>query len=186
MRAAILGMLILVGATGIYGSTREHNDSARGIQLSHWAKRKVVTSPSLATIINREADNNSIPRSLLFGLIATESGFDEHAIRYEPYLCAKRSWLRDSSKCASVGLTQVIYGFHKDTCQLFNWTELLDPETNVMCGARILGVLLRKESGGRFAMDKKIGRILDAYNGDKTGQYRRKVLAAAKLYEGRV
>lgn len=78
---------------------------------------------------------------VMLALIKVESGGDIRARRLEPHLMAKRGW--QAHEATSYGLTQVIYGWHKETCQLKSHTDLYDPITNIDCGAKILKDCIR-------------------------------------------
>lgn len=103
---------------------------------------------------------------VMLALIKVESGGDIRARRLEPHLMDRYGF--KSHEATSYGLTQVVYGFHKDRCGLKSHTDLYDPITNIDCGAKVLKDCYKRTGS--------ISEALGCYNGDRSGRYARKVL----------
>ena len=129
-----------------------------------------VTPRTLSDVIEEARSSYQLPRGLIEGVIMVESKFDETAVNFEPDLCKRKKWSED--KCASYGLMQVIYGWHKKDCGLKSHVDLYDPETNIQCGAKVLSGYLRQERGD-------VAAALKRFNGIKGSGYEVKVLSAA-------
>lgn len=174
MKHAMLIALLILG--GCDNGTNEGPlaKRTRGNAERHVVDRerleRTYTRRDLIELTDREADIAGLPRNIFRGLVFVESGFNPVLERDEFHLCKKHKW--DFSECRSIGLTQVIYGYHKGTCRLTDPEQLRDPETNLMCGARILKGLI-----SRFGLKRGVER----YNGGNVpGRYYEKVENAAK------
>lgn len=136
----------------------------------------------LGQIVKEASERHAVSSLLLVALMHQESGkqLRTDRMRYEPHLqgrfkCA--AWMNDAeckSYATSWGLTQVVYGFWKERCGLESYSDLLNPEINVQCGASILGECLKR----RHKLDKmqRYRECLGEYNGDRTGRYASEVL----------
>lgn len=121
--------------------------------------------------INVAANNNDLDPALLMALVEQESSFQPNAGRFEPSLY--RRW-GSREKATSWGLTQVVLGWHGDSCGVRTVKELLVPETNLNCGAKIL----------KNCMDKygTLRKSLGCYNGDRSGKYASGVISKYQNY----
>lgn len=136
----------------------------------------------LAQIVRDAAKRHGVSPLLLTALITQESGqqLRTDRMRYEAHLHGRfrcERWMNDTECKAlstSWGLTQVVYGFWKDACGLKSYSDLLDPEINVACGASILGKCLT--SNIKMQKIARYKLCLGQYNGDKTGTYAQEVL----------
>ena len=91
----------------------------------------------------RESAATGIPVELLLAISHVESGFHPHAINMsgQSYFPSSRNealrLLRRSGENVDIGLMQVNWGFWGDKFRLSK-SELLDPQFNVLVGAKIL------------------------------------------------
>ena len=128
----------------------------------------VINSRPLTTdqLIEHYAKKHKIQLSLARALIKVESGFNPKAV----------------SDKQALGLTQVVYRWHYERCNLTSEAQLFDPATNLDCGLSYLREL--------YIGSGSISDALAKYNagnyGDRSiaGQgYARLVLKEAKNYE---
>ena len=98
---------------------------------------KTLTSTDLDSIFERAADTYSVPVNLLKAVAKTESNFNPAAV----------------SCCGAQGVMQLMPG----TAASLGVQDSLDPEQNIMGGAKLLGQLLARYEG-----DTKLA--LAAYN----------------------
>lgn len=88
------------------------------------------------------APGSLVPESLVAAVIAVESAGDASAMRFEPHLVRRFGCSGADAECralaTSVGLMQVVPGFHLRRCSLSHWTELLSPNENIRCGKIVL------------------------------------------------
>lgn len=136
----------------------------------------------LAKIIKDAAQRHGVSSLLLTALVTQESGqqMRPDRMRYEPHLQGRfkcPTWANEAeckAYATSWGLAQVVYGFWKDACGLESYSDLLDPEINLNCGASIMGACLARNT--RMSKVERYKLCLGQYNGDKTGNYAREVL----------
>jgi len=131
------------------------------------------THADLKHKIETAALNHDIDPALLMALVEQESSFDPNVGRFEPNLY--RRW-GSREKATSWGLTQVVLGWHGESCGVRTVKELLVPETNLDCGAKVL-----KRCIDKFGTIRK---SLGCYNGDKTGKYASGVIKRYEKYAG--
>lgn len=137
---------------------------------------------NLTEAIKAAADHYRVPRLLLLAVATQESGaglrYDR--VRYEPKLQSRfkrAAWMNDAeyqALASSWGLGQVVYGLHKDFCGLNSYADLLRPETNLKCSARILSKCLERRAGSAAF---RVRACLSEYNGDGTGRYADQVMS---------
>lgn len=150
---------------------------------------KSLYKPDYVSFAEKYAAENSLPLSLVYGVIHTESGFNPDA----------------ESEAGALGLMQI-------TPETFHWLQsktgeslpdeaLLDPETNIRYGCLFLG-LLKEEFGtsreifaayhaGRGSVNKwlcneeysKDGKTLKKIPFPDTAHYVDKVIKAQRIYE---
>lgn len=92
----------------------------------------------------------TIPPELVLAMIYVETGRDllPNKIRFEKKLFEKFAHLPENRmRASSLGLMQVVYGFHKSNCNLSKHTDLFDPRTNIQCGTKILQDCLKRKNG---------------------------------------
>lgn len=118
-------------------------------------------------IVREKAKEYRLSEWLLMAVARHESGLAKDALRFEPGQmerareAAKKLGISRSDEIrmmsSSIGLMQVM-AWHAPALGLKSWRDLLDPETNIDAGARIL----------RACMDKKksVEAALGCYNGD--------------------
>ena len=97
----------------------------------------------LAGTISRNADANQLPFWLVCAVITQESEFDRNSC----------------SECGALGLMQIM----PSSVPKFSREELLDPDTNIRIGCRMLAELrdtFKQESG-----DERLKFALTSYNG---------------------
>lgn len=139
---------------------------------------------TLDEIISQASREHHVPTMLISALIVQESGRGLRAdrVRYEPKLQARfkrESWMNDTEYQAlssSWGYTQIIYGIWKDFCGLTSYADLLDPETNISCSAKIIRDCLDRRASSIKNLPDRFKRCLSEYNGDATGAYAQSVL----------
>jgi len=137
----------------------------------------------LKDVIKETSLTHDIPSLLLSALIVQESGAGLRGdrMRYEPHLQKRfkcQPWETDAecrAYATSFGYGQVVYGLHKKFCSLESYADLLDPEVNLHCSAKILRECLNrrdkvKDKAERFKL------CLGEYNGDDTGRYASSVM----------
>lgn len=137
---------------------------------------------SIAEIVREASERHGVSSLLLVALMHQESGkqLRPDRMRFEPHLhgrfkCA--AWMNDAeckSYATSWGLTQVVYGFWREHCGLESYSDLLNPEININCGASILGECLKRQGG--LGKVERYKTCLGQYNGDRTGKYAGEVL----------
>lgn len=139
-----------------------------------WGAVPEKPEPLISHTIEAERQRHGFPKGLLEGVIFTESSFNERARNPEKSLCKTmqaKGW--GKADCESRGLMGVVYGWHKDFCNLSSPADLYDPETNIKCGAKILKQKIQLANGN-------ITAGLGLYNNDKSGRYASKVLTIGR------
>lgn len=189
----ILGIIALgvgvthIGKIGIETAQAKLSDAKAAI-VERFQSVKIVReylpqeSKPLSRIVKEASERHGVSSLLLLALMHQESGkqLRTDRMRYEPHLqgrfkCA--AWMNDAeckSYATSWGLTQVVYGFWKERCGLESYSDLLNPEVNVNCGASILGECLKRQGG--LGKVERYKTCLGQYNGDRTGKYAGEVL----------
>lgn len=126
---------------------------------------------TLEQIITEASMDSGIPPLITEAIIKVESTqFRTDRIRHEPHLLnqfKREPWMNSmehKTLSSSWGLMQVIYGYHKDACGLFSYSELLDPETNVKCGLTALRGCLKGNLEQPVDL-KHLREALVCYNG---------------------
>lgn len=124
--------------------------------------------------IQREALENNVDPALFKALIAQESEYYYRAV----------------SSAGAIGLTQIMPGTARESCpDIFRNESMFEPESNIKCGARILGELLTAfdycESCALSGFNQ--GKYLTIMNRglpatDETRKYIPRVLAYKKAY----
>lgn len=107
---------------------------------------------------------------IMLAIIDVESKGNPRARRLEPQLMKKHGW--PAAWATSYGLTQVVYGYHKDKCGLKSPNDLYNPRTNIACGLRVYNDCLKARGS--------VSGALGCYNGDRTGRYAKRVLSRVK------
>lgn len=137
-------------------------------------------SPDIETVINKKASQFKLNPALIKAVIEQESGYQNHAIKYEASWEKEYSWKFPRKKSEnpemwkmnfhSIGLMQISYAIWKDFCGLESYTDLFDKSKNIECGAKILSTCL--QSG------KSKPQCIKEYNGqgEMAEQYKLKVL----------
>lgn len=136
----------------------------------------------LSRIVKEASERHGVSSLLLLALMHQESGkqLRTDRMRYEPHLQGRfkcPGWSNDAeckAYATSWGLTQVVYGFWREHCGLESYSDLLNPEVNVNCGASILGECLKRNS--KLSKMEQYTTCLGAYNGDRSGKYANEVL----------
>ncbi len=133
---------------------------------------------TLQSLIEKTAAEFDLPAILLMALVAVESKFNTAAVKYHPLLARffpQKNFEERKIYASSIGLGQVVYGFHRKRCRLASWKDLLDPATNLRCSASVLNSCLVKQKHARYV--DRIRSALDCYNGSSAPtQYSEKVL----------
>lgn len=132
----------------------------------------IAITAVLFLMVGRISAENKKPKALslsdiMVALIKVESSGNPSARRFEPHLVKRYGWPK--SWGYSYGLTQVVYGFHRERCGLKSPAELYDAKINIKCGARIFKDCQQKTDS--------LAAALGCYNGDRSGRYARKVMA---------
>lgn len=135
------------------------------------SSRTTATKADIKKIITTVAIEEDLDPALLLGLVEQESNFNVTVGRFEPHLM-KRFGKKELA--TSWGLTQVVWGFHRDLCNVKTVRQLLIPINNVRCGARVLKSCLNRY--------QSLFDALSCYNGDKTGRYANSVISRYKRY----
>lgn len=97
-------------------------------------------------LINQISADAGLNPLIIRALAEQESGkyLPIDRIRYEPQLMPKVNAPRHLNEierqlyASSIGLTQVIYGLHKERCGLKSYADLLDPANSIRCSIIIL------------------------------------------------
>lgn len=131
--------------------------SAGGADLSHKIKAAAL--------------RNDVDPALLMALVEQESSFNPNAGRFEPNLYKK--W-GSREKATSWGLTQVVLGWHGKMCGVTTAKQLLIPDINLNCGAKVLKNCLNSNN--------TLKEALSCYNGDKSGKYAQGVISKYVKY----
>lgn len=135
------------------------------------SSKATTTRADIKKTVHKIAVEQDLDPALLLGLIEQESSFNVMAGRFEPHLL-KRFGKKELA--TSWGLTQVVWGFHYEVCNVKSVRELLIPYNNIRCGAIVLKACIDKTDS--------IADALSCYNGDKTGKYAAKVISRYKKY----
>jgi len=103
-------------------------------------------SVRIGELVRQKSEKYGINPAILLATADQESGFDPTRIRFE------QSWKDQYKKLwkqgkltdieydllfSSIGLMQIGYGLHRDTCEIKHFTELLDPDKNLDCAAKL-------------------------------------------------
>jgi len=142
-------------------------------------------APSIEKLIQKTSKANHISPLIAKAIIKIESNkLRTDRIRHESHLLnkfKKEKWMNPiehQALSSSWGLMQIIYGYHKDACELDSYSDLLDPETNIKCGLTVLQGCLKANQEGNTTELNKLRKALICYNGkgEKAKQYADKVL----------
>lgn len=134
--------------------------------VREYVKPLELSTENLITSISKEYGINPI---LTLAVIHQESGrrLRTDRLKFEPKLYGKWKGTSDEETrmlATSIGLMQVIPGFHAKSCNLQSYSDLFDTETNIRCGLKVLTDCLKYNQKA----------------GSKLGQYR----AALQCYNG--
>jgi soluble lytic murein transglycosylase-like protein len=110
----------------------------------------LAAEAAAAPVLDEWAAVYALPKDVVYGLVALESGFQPGAIRQEPQI-----------QDASYGLTQILLGTARGLGYTGDAQGLFDPETNVQYGLLYLRQML-----DRFG---DLSLALSAYNGGYRG-----------------
>lgn len=134
-------------------------------------------SLTLPEIINQEATKQGIKPELIEALIEVESAWKPDAIRFEAHLL-QGTGDQARMKASSHGLMQIM-GFWagKPPCPATTWSELYNPETNIICGTAILAHGLKQGS---------VYKALIEYNGGASCFKSEKCMAQAHHHATKV
>jgi len=150
-----MNKIIIIIITSIFAS----NFSIMHAQ-SQWNKN--YSKEYIDKLIFQLSPKYGIPSEIFRALVFTESRYKPEAERFEAKLFKKMqlkaNW-KEKNLATSYGLTQVIYGFHKDKCNLKSHRQLLIPRTSIKCGLIVL-----RNCYDRF---KTLDGALGCYNGDR-------------------
>ncbi|MBL7662757.1 transglycosylase SLT domain-containing protein [bacterium] len=163
MKYRILSILFLL--TSCTATSRESLTSALGITstathnaLTPAEEQKTVSLPeincannergiivcefdSLRPHIESVAKTHGLNPQIIEAIVRKESGGNPKAIRRHGFLKSKFKHLNANDRKladASLGLGQILYGFHKTNCELTKPEDLFDPKTNLTCLAKVL------------------------------------------------
>jgi soluble lytic murein transglycosylase-like protein len=102
-------------------------------------------SPDIASIVDRKADENGLPSSLVGAIISVESG-----------------WKSSARNGSSVGLMQITPGTAHSLGFRGEFKDLFDPETNIGLGTRYLAEAYRLADGDLCATVARYQSGLDS------------------------
>ncbi|MGN0174431.1 MAG: lytic transglycosylase domain-containing protein [Acutalibacteraceae bacterium] len=102
---------------------------------------KYIYPTDYSDLIQKYADENELPRSLVFAVIKCESGFDKNAV----------------SNIGAKGLMQLTPETYEWVCSKYGTKckdsdELFDPKTNIQAGCRLLKLHLKEFSSVETAL----------------------------------
>jgi hypothetical protein len=184
--AVIVGVVI-IAATGITRASETVADKAwQGYEAAYDAAIEKLTrvevvhqivSPEdmpVGDIIERVAAEEGIPAIILKSIAIQESGkyYRTDRIRFEPHLMSRvkpPAHLNDIEKqlyASSIGLMQIIYGFHKERCGFNSVTDAFDPYTSVRCACAILKANLAAAPKEMRSPGARLRYAIKRYNGD--------------------
>lgn len=135
-------------------------------------KIKEVEKPlGIAGIIEKESRAAGIDPLITLAIIHQESGpsLRTDRVKREKHLVKKfktEAWMNPVEvelQASSMGLMQVIPGYHLKTCGLSSFVDLFDPQKNIRCGLTVL-----KNCAKQFTGSSKSARLkhaLKCYNG---------------------
>lgn len=136
---------------------------------------KYVRPPELSTeeLIDQISFEMKINPLITHGIARQESGknYKDDALRFEPHLESRFAKLGRSKEetrmlATSIGVMQVIPGFHLKTCGLDSYADLFDRATNIRCGLTVLKDCLAKYQSKKKLEQYKLA--LGCYNGSET------------------
>lgn len=147
---------------------------------------KVFVQPAkepVHRVVERVSREYGLPPLLINALHIQESGrgLRPDRMRFEPKLQSRfkrEPWMTDiehQALATSWGLGQIIYGIWRKTCELESYADLLDPEINVTCSAKILRGCLDRRAKVQ-PKSERFRQCLSEYNGDQSGGYAASVL----------
>lgn len=196
MKKATMYIIVTVAACfGAYKGSIEGYDQAKTwiVDKYYEIRSKLSTveyvhvpeaEQSTEELIERISRKHEIPSLITKAIIVQESGrgMRPDRMRYEEHL--QRRFKRDpyindieyQMLATSFGLTQVVYGLHKGTCNLQSYADLFDREKNLECGLTVLKKCLDVHKNQQISSDR-LRKALGCYNGDGTGGYASKVMA---------
>ncbi len=176
-----IGWLTHVAEDEIISGYNRFTSYARSLVPTSYIEVEIDPSKKdVGEIVDRIAKRSGIPADLIAAIIDVESGGKYDRIRFEPHLLPHFEQTRGMTQmehqmlASSIGLMQVVYGIHKRTCNLSSFRELLDPETNIVCGITVLRKCLEKQRGE--SQGRRLRAALGCYNGDPSA-YPDKILA---------
>ena len=166
MGATPVWQLATAQATSIY-------DRAVGSLTRVEVIKEYVQPVELSTdeMIERISIAMSINPTITKAIARQESGlsYRADALRFEPHLEARFAKMARGAEerrmlATSIGVMQVIGGFHLKTCNLTSYAQLFDRKTNITCGITVLQACL-KYNDKEVSISRRFRRALQCYNG---------------------
>lgn len=163
------------------------NENLSKIKSEVYSRMKIVDKPEIAVeetqenvdsvlvgeLVKNKSEKYKLNPAVLMSVMDQESDFNPTRIRYEQSWKDQyqKQWPKTGNMTSieydllfsSIGLMQIGYGLHRNTCEIKHFTELLNPEKNVDCAARILRMCLDRNSNLRPGM--RVRRCVREYNG---------------------
>lgn len=124
-------------------------------------------------MINRISLSMGINPIITHAIARQESGlsYKADALRYEPHLESRfanqaRTAEERRMLATSIGVMQVIPGFHIKTCGLSSYADLFDKRVNITCGLKVLKSCL-DYNAKEAKTSARFRRAFVCYNGDE-------------------
>lgn len=160
-----------------------------------YANIAAMTTPALILLARRAASAYGLPPELVCAVAEQESAWRPAARRYEPAFAARYGpayrksypacpYLDDARFYSSLGLMQVMGSVAWEHNFRGDLNLLLDPETNLSVGCRVLAAKLRIAGwdGSDFIPESVVRRGLMLWNGGGRRAYAGEVLARVRRY----
>ena len=164
----ILEIIIILLFTAFFV---DQSNIPRKIILKNSTKQEPVSKENAEEIsildrIDEIAIKHDLDPIILQEVVRQESRFNSSAI---------------GDKGQAKGLGQVQYRWHKKTCALKSSNQLLDPETNLNCSAKILKNYLSEVDSLKISQSEKVRIALARYNGGYSNSRKSKEYANTVL-----
>lgn len=123
-------------------------------------------------MLERISISMSINPTITKAIARQESGlaYRADALRFEPHLEARFAKMARGPEerrmlATSIGVMQVIPGFHLKTCNLTSYAQLFDKRINITCGLQVLKACL--EYNKALSTAQRFRRAFVCYNGSE-------------------
>lgn len=177
--AAVIGMAV-AGAGPLYNKALVKADQVKEYLLDKITRVEVVreyvqpTELSTEEMIDRISLVMGVNPTITKAIARQESGknYRADALKFEPHLESRFAKMASGTEerrmlATSIGVMQVIPGFHLKTCELSSYADLFDRRINITCGLTVLKKCLEYHEGVQ-SQAQRFRLAFKCYNGGDT------------------